>query len=545
MNNCAKPIWRLIGWFDKNLLFAISTFLLIFIPLYPKIPLADLLPGYIVRLRFEDLLVMLAAGVYMIWMLRGKIQPWKNPLFVIIMVYLGIGLMSGLSAIFITKTIPMYWLHIGKWGLHWARRVEYMFLIFLFYDSVINKKRLSLLIWLTGLVVIVATIYGFGQKYYQWPVYSTMNREFSKGWRLVLTEHARVPSTFAGHYDLAAFLVLGLPLMLAMAFYGNGLVKWSGRIGFISGYILLILTASRASFIAYGGATVLFFVFLGKYRGLKYVLIRGLVVAIFSALVFFGFGDLSGRFAQVINISPITNYIKNSIFKIDKTTPKNYLTISDQLALVADKTDVPPIPYQQSAESGGASRGGDKNEKTPADANLPFDVYTDQLLPITEKSASGSAIIYKQRSYSDAAFAYGLSSAIRFDALWPRAIAGFKTNILLGSGYSTLTKEEVGIFTEAESTDNDYLRALGETGLLGFMAFFGTILWGCWLLWLGQKEKDGLSKAILLAIISGTFGLLINATYIDVFEASKVAFTFWALMGAALSQISAKGGQAK
>jgi hypothetical protein len=32
-----------------------------------------------------------------------------------------------------------------------------------------------------------------------------------------------------------------------------------------------------------------------------------------------------------------------------------------------------------------------------------------------------------------------------------------------------------------------------------------------------------------LAFIAASIGLLINATYIDVFASSKVAFTYWAL----------------
>lgn len=542
MSDFVKLTRRLGTWLERNLLFAISGFLLVFIPLYPKIPLADVLPGYIVRLRLEDLLLAAAAVVYGLWVLRGKARPRGNPLFPVIAIYLLLGLISGLSAIFLTKTIPMSWLHIGKWGLHWARRGEYFFLLFLFYDSVKSKGKLTLLTVLAGLVVITATIYGFGQKYYQWPVYSTMNREFSKGWRLVLTEHARVPSTFAGHYDLAAFLVLILPLTLAMAFYGISLVKWVGRVGFISGYILLILTASRASFIAYSCSTVLFFIFLYKYRGWRFAAGRGLMVGIFSTVVFLGFGDLSGRFAQIINLSPLKNLVENRIFKMDKNKQINYLVVTDQLALVADKTDAPPIPYQDWGGSG--KSGGTDSGETASESGLPPDVYQDIPLPLATKSGGVVGVLYKQRTYSDAAFAYGLSSAIRFDALWPRAIAGFKTNILLGSGYSTLTKERVEIFTEAESTDNDYLRSLGETGLLGFIFFFGGIVWGCRLLWQGQKKEKNLLKTMLLAMISGTFGLLINAIYIDVFEASKVAFTFWALMGAFLAQVSAKGGSA-
>jgi len=43
--------------------------------------------------------------------------------------------------------------------------------------------------------------------------------------------------------------------------------------------------------------------------------------------------------------------------------------------------------------------------------------------------------------------------------------------------------------------------------------------------------------ASVVGIGAGTFGLLINAIYIDVFEASKVAFTFWALMGIFVSTV--------
>jgi hypothetical protein len=38
-------------------------------------------------------------------------------------------------------------------------------------------------------------------------------------------------------------------------------------------------------------------------------------------------------------------------------------------------------------------------------------------------------------------------------------------------------------------------------------------------------------KAILIGIVGGTLGFLANALFIDVFEASKVAITFWLLMG--------------
>lgn len=534
MKTLVKATLPRLNPFERNWLFFLSAFLFIFIPLYPKFPLVDILPGYIVRIRFEDFLVLFTAMLYIgLWFLK-KVNPLKNPLFWPAVIYLIIGLLSGLSAIFITKTIPLSGLHIGKWFLHWARRIEYLFFLFLFFDSVKTKKQFFSIMWLISFVVVAAAVYGFGQKYAQWPVYSTMNREFAKGWRLVLTEHARVPSTFAGHYDLAAFLVLTLPLSVAMIFYSrNYWVKTVGWSMFISGYTLLILTASRSSFLAllvsWLGLTGVSMFILGW----KKVVLPFGIMGVFATLVFLTFGDLSGRFAQLINLSKARGYIENDVFHLDTKTPRQYLMVSDQLALVADKTDVPPIRVRDAFNVPGGETDKESTSSAPPDV---FEEIPD--IFVSTDSSGVTTISTKPRQYSDAAFTYGLSSAIRFDALWPRALAGFKRNPLLGSGYSTLLKTQVTDFTEAESTDNDYLRALGETGLLGFIAFFGIIFYAIIIFWRAQlREPSLIGRGILLASISGIFGLLINALYIDVFEASKVAFTFWAIIGLALAYI--------
>jgi O-antigen ligase len=146
----------------------------------------------------------------------------------------------------------------------------------------------------------------------------------------------------------------------------------------------------------------------------------------------------------------------------------------------------------------------------------------------------------RERTWSANALKYGLSIAIRLDTLWPNAVKGFMRNPLLGSGYATLNKESDYHFTEADSTDNNYLRALGETGLLGFVAFFGIIF-----LVLKQTSRNLFSQDILksslaIGLFAGTVGLLINATYIDVYAASKVAFTYWAVVGFTLAVFTLK-----
>lgn len=118
------------------------------------------------------------------------------------------------------------------------------------------------------------------------------------------------------------------------------------------------------------------------------------------------------------------------------------------------------------------------------------------------------------------------STSIRFDVEWPRAVRSFYKNPFLGTGYSSISL----------ATDNDYLRSVGETGLLGFLSFLA-ILTG---LYRGLVHRLHFSKSNLdRVIVTGSLGVfslfLISAIFLDVFEASKIAILFWAFMGLAFS----------
>jgi hypothetical protein len=202
-----------------------------------------------------------------------------------------------------------------------------------------------------------------------------------------------------------------------------------------------------------------------------------------------------------------TDQIANA-FKVEK--PKNAVEI-DQVLVASDAR---PEPAQ------------------PVDVYTEVPVYTQ----IATTSADGTttySTVEAPREYSDNALTKGLSLAIRLDALWPRALAGYYTNPLLGSGYATLTKESIGQFTEAESTDNNFLRTLGETGALGFVSFYGIVVMAIITGWqLTKNKKAGaLEVSFAIGFIGASIGILINAGFIDVFAASKVAFYYWALTG--------------
>lgn len=225
------------------------------------------------------------------------------------------------------------------------------------------------------------------------------------------------------------------------------------------------------------------------------------------------FGELSDRFAHVLRLDTFKNSI--ALKPLKKEPPKGPQTA--YLDVVSPKSDTPP----STQKPGGVQTA------------TPQDVYYD----IPEDGLEGS-LPARPRIYSQNAVQYDLSTGIRLDYTWPQAIKGFLRNPLLGSGYSTLTKSNVEVFTEAESTDNDFLRALGETGLLGFLTFFGTISYVLFYAFKNFKKiSDPFYSTVVAGLVSAIIGLLINAVYIDVFEASKVAYTFWIIVAILLATV--------
>lgn len=506
---------RVLSWLDTNIITLLAGFLLVFIPLYPKWPLFDVLPGYIVRARLEDILVGLTLGVFLLQILRKRVVFKLTPVTIGLITYLVIGFLSVIAAIFIVQTVPLQVLHVEKTVLHWLRRIEYFSLFFILFSSIRSAKIVKTFLILFLLTFIAVIIYGYGQKYLYWPAFSTMNREFSKGWWLYLTEHARVLSTFGGHYDLAGYLVIALTLTWSFFFgFKTKLQKFLIGIVLAGGFWLLILTASRISFIAYlVGLAVVVFLWTFK-KGLGWGISRLFIATTLSIVIMLSFGDLSDRFLHLLKVYDRVEGLRKIVLKPTSAPPKDKaMFLENNLAAVTSKSDMPPTPRDVTGKE------------------IPL------FLP--QITASGATILVAtQRTYSQNALLFDLSTSIRLDATWPRAIAAFKADPLLGSGYATLTKTSKDEFTEAESTDNDYLRALGETGLLGFLSFFGTIVV---MAWISFKSLGGIKNQFLYSLVAGfvgyTVGLLVNGTYIDIFEASKVAYVFWGMSGLTMGSI--------
>ena len=139
-----------------------------------------------------------------------------------------------------------------------------------------------------------------------------------------------------------------------------------------------------------------------------------------------------------------------------------------------------------------------------------------ELSPDIKATFSAQVLVLHGDFIVKKAAAYDLSFTTRFQGEWPRALVAFTRNVLIGSGYGSVSL----------AVDNNYLRILGEIGLLGFIAFFSIFIsLGIYIKKGFRDIESPLAKSFVLGFVAGTVGLFLNATLIDVFEASKIAFS--------------------
>jgi hypothetical protein len=127
------------------------------------------------------------------------------------------------------------------------------------------------------------------------------------------------------------------------------------------------------------------------------------------------------------------------------------------------------------------------------------------------------------------------SYGIRLDVEWPRAVRAFVKNPLLGTGYSSISI----------ATDNDYLRSLGETGILGTLSLglvFFVIIKKMFRFF--KRSSKSLTWYLNVGIACSLIGVGLTAFFIDVLESSKVAELLWLTLGALLAFIDLEEKQA-
>lgn len=544
---------KFINFLRENLLSIITLFLLAFIPLFPKIPLLDVRNTW-VYVRAEDFLVLATLIIWFIYFVRKKITL-NTPLTIPILAFWligGLATVHGVLLIFpnISDVFPNVAL------LSFLRRIEYMFLFFVAFASIKNKSFLKYAIAVLVLTLLAIVAYGFGQKYLGFPAYLTMNEEFAKGVPIGLSALSRVPSTFAGHYDLAAYLVLVLPIFASLIFVvKNIFIRLILAISIVLGVALMFMTVSRVSFVVLI-LSFLAVIFFNKRKLLLYLL----PVIVIAGLVFLSSSStLLQRFTSTVkdadvlvdattgvaigNMTTVTpEYLDGKIVKTSFTANSEDQGLYLINAKLADR----------SSASGGAIFDALPNEisliradNVSTGENLPQGTgYINlSLSPVTKKvheflyekklegNASASAevfVVYGDFVVKRAA-AYDLSFTTRFQGGWPRALESFMRNVFLGSGYGSVSL----------AVDNNYLRLLGEIGVLGVVAFVGIfVTMGVFVKKTLPDVDSPLVRGFTLGFMAGVLGLSLNAILIDVFEASKVAFSLWILAGITMGTLS-------
>jgi hypothetical protein len=443
--------------------------LILFIPLYPKFPLLSV-KGTYVAIRLDDIVIALAILIWLIYQIKNRFPVFKQKITWLFLVYFVAIFVSFVNAILIYQTeAPKLLL------LHLARRFEYISLFFITIESVKSYFDFKFFYIFTLISSILVTLYGYGQKYFNFPIISTMNSEFSKGQLLQMNIWTRISATFAGHYDLAAYLSVILIIILGVALITkNKIIKIISLLAWLPIYQIFTFTASRISTFAFLGGVVFTLFFLKKYWWI--IPITGLVV--FSI---FNSDDLSQRLLATIPA------FKNQFFT--NQSEKKPITSSITPTIVTPTIVKPPIITKITPMP-----------PTPT-------ITRHQIEPYPEV---------------DADVGVARSGEIRFNAEWPRAITAFKRNPLVGSGLGSITL----------ATDNDYLRNLGESGLFGFISFLIiNLFFVLKTLPLLFKKNSTNYNLISIIFLGGLLTTLANAIFIDVFEASKTAYLFWIMMG--------------
>lgn len=431
--------------------------IIVIVPLFPKFPLISI-SGTYVAIRFEDVLLLALGLVTMFKILPNFKEFLKDKIIIALLIYFGVGLVSLLSGAYLTHTVGM-----GVGIFHLLRRMEYIVpfvaaLALLKKESI--KDDIDFYLKLLMIVTIVTFLYGLGQRYLSFPIIITQNEEYSKGIALRWTHGSHINSTFAGHYDIAAFMVMLLPVLIALLFTLKGKVeRLLVALSVGGGLWLLINSISRISQVSYLVGVSISLLLVRKYKALGFVLLASLVLIVTSSGLQERFGRLFEVIYDKVNITKSLNYIRSS-----------FTVLADEISIPGKKINAPIATL------------------------TPVPVFEDR------------------------------STSIRVNVEWPRALRAFYKNPILGTGYSSISL----------ATDNDYLRLLGETGLLGFLSFWlvffriGQVLIKAVPL---QSRLSSVEQSFLAGMFGAIVGTFLSASLIDLFEASKFATMFWLLLG--------------
>ncbi len=495
-----KKLIKWLHWLDDNLIHISLLAFIVLISLLPKFPIKHVEYTYI-HIRIDDLLPAIMSIIFLIQWARRKIK--LNTKFMIpILLFWGAVFTSYIVGYYGQNTIPVS--SIGL--LHSFRRIQYMVIFFIASSAVITDDHFKQYMKWYLVTILLVVLYGFGQKFLAFPSIQSMNPAYVDGRLLILNPEDRINSTFGGHFDLAAYLTFSMPILLGFYFAYNQVRYF---VTFVLSIIVLLFTAARSSFAAYLISVHTFLLYSRKFKMFVAVLVLTVILTLVT-------GDMLKRF--------------QSLFQI-KTVYVNESTGSTQIGQKISTKELPAGGYNLNEVPiiGQVITKNSTANSTPA---TPDEIKAAAIHEAVEeakrsgKPFNGSEI--EKRANEIAKFIKpeksvlcDISCATRLQIEWPRAMGAFLYNPVFGSGPSSIT----------EATDNDFLRWLGETGLVGTSIFLWILFSICNFVRIASKGLKAEERLIFKGFIFGVIALLINALYIDVFEASKVAYNFWLVAG--------------
>lgn len=484
-----------LKWTDDNLVHLATIAFIFLTNLVPKYPISFVEYTYI-RIRIDDVLPVVLVGIFFIQWVRRKVHLNPRLLIPIVLFWVAV-FASFLYNHYINDpaTVPIF--NIGF--LHSARRVQYMAVFFVAASVVISEKRFMQYLRFYFMALALVGIYGLGQKFLGFPSIQSMNPAYTDGRLLFLSASDRINSLFGGHFDLAAYMTFSMPLTMGMYFYTK---QKRYFFLFVLSLSILLYTAARSSFLAYLGSFFPYLLLMRKFR--VFALVLGITV-----VLLFVTGDMTKRFLQTFQVKTVFINEKTGAQQVDqKITVKNLPAGTKSFKIPFVGQDVLPTPTtSQSQIVLEAQRQVAEDAKRRGIYLSP-----DQI----EKQSQELAQFIKPKQM----LLCDISCATRLEVEWPRAIVAFRSNPMLGTGPSSIT----------EATDNDILRWLGETGLVGTTLFITIlILVSRYAFKLAKMDRE--KRYIFYGFIAGVVALMINALYVDVFEASKMAYNFWIVSG--------------
>ena len=469
MNSKNNKIYQLLNKFYTNFDLVVCLLVALII-LLPKIPIISV-PGVYISIRSEDFVVGIVYGLWVIGLLLKMVKIKKNTLVFPLSLFLIFGLFTTVVGI-VRQTVASPLLGV----LYFSRYVEYIGMFVIMF-SVYRPEKFSLYLKIIWGIMVGVLVYGLLAKYNLVPMYRTM---VSSGTKIYYYQIKFLQSTFGGHYDFGAYLMFNIPILLALFLNHK---KYLQKLFFLiliglSCY-LFYFSYARSAYLGLISSLVIWFI-LRKSK-LFFLPILELVRVFYSYF--------SGKFSK---------YQYSFSLKFNQSDDPT--TVVDTIKEVT-KAAVKKVPHKVLKNA------------------------TDSAKKITTKSATvkdnANANVATPNSNIDVSL--DPSAEYRLGR-WKELLGKFKEHPLIGNGFSS-----VGV-----GADGDYVRWLTEVGIIGSLVIYYMLFQIFKFLYtLFRTVEEPLAKDFFLALTVGFIGMLVNAVFIDVFEASKIAFYFWFMMGIA------------